>query len=211
MSAPLARDMTTFLLIRHGAHDLLGRTLTGRTRDVHLNTVGKRQAQWLAERMRGFRVDAVLSSPLTRCMETASPIAAALGLSVEPLEAANEVDFGSWSGFDFSELQNVPRWKRYNHVRSMVPPPEGETVLSVQMRVLSGLEKLCQSYPDGCVAVVSHADVIKAILAYCLGMPIDLFHRLEITPGSFSMLRLGGDEPRILCLNVTMPDNRHRH
>ena len=72
--------MTTFHLIRHGAHDLLGRVLTGRMPGVALNEAGRAQAAGLAAALAGGGIAAVVSSPLQRARETAAPIAARLGL-----------------------------------------------------------------------------------------------------------------------------------
>lgn len=194
--------MSTFLLIRHGSHDLLGRVLTGRTREVHLNAQGKLQSAWLAQKVLSYGVNAVFSSPLARCMETAQPIALSLGMQVECLESLNEVDFGAWSGMEFAELQALQEWRAFNKARSFAAPPAGESVAQVQVRMLAVLQELGERYPDGCMALVSHADVIKAAMAYCLGVPIDLFHRTEISPGSLSVVRVEHNEPRIECVNL---------
>jgi broad specificity phosphatase PhoE len=74
-------------------------------------------------------------------------------------------------------------------------------MLAVQMRVVSTLLDLGERYPEGTVAVISHGDVIRAALLYFLGMPVDFFHRLEISPGRVSVVQLGGWAPRVLQVN----------
>lgn len=194
--------MTTLLFIRHGAHDLLSHILTGRTHPVHLNALGQRQAQWLSQRVATFPIDALLSSPLDRCIETATPISERLGVPVERAEALNEVEFGEWNGREFQKLAPLPEWKNFNLLRSLNPPPGGENLADIQARVLSLFSELQQRFPNGCVALVSHADVIKAALAWLLGVPADLFNRIEISPGSLSHAVLHyGAAPRIISIN----------
>lgn len=197
--------MTTLLFIRHGAHELLGRTLAGRDQEVHINALGARQAQWLGERLKGLTVNAIFSSPLARCVETATVISQRIGLPVEILEAANEIDFGDWSGRDFADLDPLSEWKVFNALRSLHAPPGGEYLVQVQARMLSIFAEWGRRYSQKNVALVSHADVIKASVAYFLGVPIDLFHRIEISPGSLTAVRLDAEGPRILLMNETLP------
>ena len=67
--------MATLLLVRHGHTDAAGKRLTGWAGGVHLNEAGRQQAERLVERLDGIRVDAIVSSPLERCRETAAPLA----------------------------------------------------------------------------------------------------------------------------------------
>jgi broad specificity phosphatase PhoE len=71
----------------------------------------------------------------------------------------------------------------------------------VQARAVGEIERIAEAWPDGTVAVVSHADVIKAVLAYVLGMPIDFHARLEILPASVSVLQLGPWGAKVHRLN----------
>ena len=90
--------MTTFLLIRHGHTDWIGKALAGHTPGVGLSKDGQRQAERLAERLRAFPVRAIYSSPLQRTLETAEPISRKFQLQVEPRLGLIEVDFGDWTG-----------------------------------------------------------------------------------------------------------------
>ena len=103
--------MATFLLIRHGDNDSLGKYLAGRKPGVHLNESGIQQAQNLAERLERYPIKAVISSPLERAQETAAPIAKSFGLPIEILPAINEVDFGEWEGKDIEVLRKEPLWE----------------------------------------------------------------------------------------------------
>jgi probable phosphoglycerate mutase len=192
--------MTVFFLIRHGAHDLLGRILVGRG-SVALNDEGRRQAQWLAERLAAERLTAVVSSPRERTRETAEPIARRQGLPVTLEPALDEIDAGEWTGRSFADLDRDPLWQRYNRLRSTTRIPAGEMMLEVQARVVDFMETMRQRAPEGRFALVSHGDVIRSALLLFLAMPADAVHRLTVDPGSLSVVMLGDGEPQVLEFN----------
>ena len=185
--------MTVFHLVRHAEHDLLGRVLTGRMPGVPLNGRGRERAHRLARHFAGRAVAAVVSSPMERAQETAAPIAAALGRGVATDAGLDEIDFGDWTGMMLEALQEAPGWPAWNQFRGTAPTPGGETMLEVLGRALRSLARWRETVPDGEVVLVSHGDVLKAVLAHSLGAPLDLIQRIEIGPGSCSVLRVFGD------------------
>ncbi len=185
--------MTVFHLVRHAEHDLLGRVLTGRMAGVPLNGRGREQAARLARHFAGRAVAAVVSSPVQRAQETAAPIAAALGLEVATDAGLDEIDFGGWTGMTFEALQEAPGWQAWNQFRGTSPTPGGETMVEALGRALRCLARWREAVPDGEVVVVSHQDVLKAVLAHSLGAPLDLMQRIELGAGSCSVLRIFGD------------------
>ena len=193
--------MTRFLLIRHGLTDTVGHTLSGTRAGVHLNEVGRVQVARLAERLRGVPLAALVSSPLERAVETASAIAAGRGLAVETVGAFTEFEVGDWSGRTFESLDPMDDWRRFNAMRSQTRPPRGELMLEVQRRGVAALLHLQARYPDGNVGVVSHGDVIRAMLLYLLGAPIDFFLRLEISPARVSIVEISDGPPRVTLVN----------
>jgi probable phosphoglycerate mutase len=197
--------MTTFLLIRHGETDELGKELSGRRPGVRLNAAGRRQAEQLAGRLAGEGVAAVYSGPLERARETAQPLAERLGLEVRTAAELDEIDLGEWSGQLFEALAGREDWRLFNTARSCSRPPCGELMLEVQARAVAFIQRLCGERPEAAVALVSHSDVIKAVLAYYLGLPLDLAQRLEISPASVSVLALAEEGPRVLCVNSVEP------
>jgi len=194
--------MIRFLLIRHASHDLLGRVLAGRMPGVHLNRQGRREALALRDHLRGASIDAIVTSPLERALETAGPIAEALGIEPEIEPALTEMSFGDWTGRTFEELERVPAWKAFNACRSTAPVPAGETMLQTQARAVHALERIrCARSQDVTVAVVSHGDVLRAIVAFHLGLPIDFLHRFEIEPASITTLHVADHGATLLRLN----------
>lgn len=195
--------MTTFLLIRHGAHLLGGETIVGRAPGVHLAPEGHAQAAGLVGRVGGLPIRGVYSSPMERCRETATPLAAHLGLAVQIAPGLNEIDFGEWTGRTLAELRPLEAWRRWNAFRSGARVPGGEAMLEVQARIVAEMEGLRERHGEGCVALFSHGDVIKAAAAWALGVPLDLFHRLEIGLASVTVIRLAEGGPTVLGVNHT--------
>ena len=115
--------MTTFFLIRHAACGGLGQKLWGRTPGICLNEKGEVQAQRLAERFQNIKLDAIYSSPLERALQTATVIAESMKLDVKTCDAANEINFGEWTGKTFDELSRDERWRHFNNRRSMTMIP----------------------------------------------------------------------------------------
>ncbi|HYF39819.1 MAG TPA: histidine phosphatase family protein [Gemmatimonadales bacterium] len=197
--------MTTFLLIRHALADPVGRLIAGRQPGVHLNDAGRQQASRLAERLDRVLLEAIYSSPLERARETAEPIAGSKRLQVQTVEAWNEIDFGEWTGRALSDLDPLPEWKRFNSSRSSCTIPGGENMADVLGRVLRDLDRLRCLHPaqGSCVGIVSHGDVLRTLVAHVLGIPLDFFQRLEISPASVTILEISGQAPRVLLLNST--------
>jgi probable phosphomutase (TIGR03848 family) len=193
--------MTTFLLIRHGTHGLLRHTICGRMPGVSLSEEGRAQAERLAERFSVMPIDAVYCSPMERARETAEPLALKLGLPLQTGEGLNEFDVGEWAGRTFESLADDPHWQRFNTHRSVTYPPGGELMLTLQARVVAEIERLREKHDGGMVALVSHADTIRAALLYYLGMPLDHFLRIEISPASVTTLALAEGGPRLLRMN----------
>jgi len=192
---------TTVFLVRHGSHDRLGRVLCGRMDGVTLSDVGRQESLAVAERLKGEGLAAVYSSPLERTRQTADPIAAAAGLPVRVDEALLEIDFGAWTGKAFEELRDDPEWACWNTARAVSRPPGGEAMVEVQARLRGWLDRTRAAHPEARIAAVTHADVIKALVAHILGFSLDQHDRLEISPGSVTALVAGDWGAKILSLN----------
>jgi broad specificity phosphatase PhoE len=191
--------MTTFFLIRHGATDPMTSRIAGRMPGVHLNEVGQTQAARLPDRLQQFGIEAVYSGPLERVRETAEPLCRRLGLTLKVAPEFDEIDFGDWTNCAFDDLASDPRWQQFNRVRSSTAPPNGELMLEAQTRALRKMAELCAQHRT--VAIVSHGDVLRAVLMHFLGIHLDLFFRLEVSPASISIVEWGGAEARVLCVN----------
>jgi broad specificity phosphatase PhoE len=197
--------MTRLLLIRHGNTDLLHEYLCGRTPGISLNEEGRQQARQLGQSLcERYKLAAVYSSPLERAVETAGFVAQPQSLSVIAEEGVNELDFGAWAGARFRDLHNSPEWQSYNQNRSLRSAPGGETLSNVQSRAWTSLRSIADRHDGGTVAVVSHGDVIRALLLLLLGMPLDHILRFEISAGSVSEVSVGAGYPVIHSTNYVV-------
>jgi broad specificity phosphatase PhoE len=199
--------MLRILLIRHGMTELIGRVLYGRMPGVHLSAEGQAQVATLARSVLSrYELSEVVSSPMERAVETARAIAEARSLEISTDEGLNEIDFGSWIGKTFGELQSDEQWKRYCTQRTTTRPPGGESMMDVQSRAWKSITRIAERHFEesgATVAVVTHGDVIRAILTLVLGMSLDHIHRLEAAPASVTELLLWGAELQVRTVNET--------
>lgn len=197
--------MSTLFLLRHATTAATGKTLGGRT-ETPLDEGGRAQAAAVAERLAGVKFAAVYASPLARTMETARIVAAKHGLGVRPAEGLLEVEYGKWTDRPLAQVAKTKLWPVIQQRPSQVTFPDGETIRGMQLRAVDAVEQIAARHPKGTVLAVSHADVIKALVSYYLGQPLDLFQRIAIAPASVSVLRLGeGGPPALLRLNDDGP------
>lgn len=192
---------TVVYLVRHAAHDNVGGFLAGRTPGVRLGEAGRAQAARAAERMAAHDFAAIYASPRERTMETAAAIAARTGLSVTALDDLDEVDFGTWGGRTFDDLNEDWDWRRWNAMRALARTPTGESMLDVQVRVLRTIERLAHEHAGTAIVLVTHADVIRAAVCGFLGLGLDAWSRIEIDPASLTTLLADDWNPRVLGLN----------
>ncbi len=190
--------MATIYLVRHATTATTGKRLGGWTPGVHLDERGRAQAEDVADRLAGSGLDAVYASPLERTQETARPIAKRHGLRVRTLRAIGEVDYGEWTNQPLGQLRRRKLWPVIQATPSRVTFPGGESILGAQQRAVAAIERAAAEAGDGRLAFVSHADVIKAVVAHFIGQPLDLFQRLVVSPASVTVLHLGDGMPPIL-------------
>lgn len=195
--------MTTLFLIRHASCSGLGLRLWGRTANITLDLKGELQAQRLVDRFKDVALDAIYSSPMERALQTAEPLARNANLEVKESQALNEIDFGDWTGKTFDELSGDAVWRRFNTRRSGTAIPGGESFLEVQNRTVKELNAIASRHANGRVAIVTHADVIRAAVVTFSAMPVDLIERIEISPCSVSAVALDDDSVTLLTINNT--------
>ena len=197
--------MTTILLIRHAVNDFVKTgKLAGRLEGVHLNEEGRAQAAALGARLTDAPLQSIYASPIARTLETAAAIARhhpQLTVTEEP--AIIEVDYGAWHGQAIARLQRRKMWGVVQEYPSRAAFPNGETMRAVQMRMVNAIEAKRQQYPAAMIALVGHADLIKMALAHYLGMHLDVFQRIVISPASISVLQLGHSRPFVVSMNDT--------
>ncbi|MDD3925089.1 MAG: histidine phosphatase family protein [bacterium] len=198
--------MTRLLLIRHGCTELNGRGCFQGWIDVSLNDDGRRQANLLGRTLAQESLSAVYSSPLVRAMDTAKAIAVPHGLEAVAGPGLMEISFGLWEGLTFEEaLQRFPD-EAGNQLKAQVPPllvPDGEEPDAFMNRVSKILSSIVKRHPEESVAVVSHGGPIRLIIGICLGLPWELFWKLQADSASISELLVYEDTSILKRLNDT--------
>jgi probable phosphoglycerate mutase len=193
---------TRTILVRHGSTELSGLRYSGRV-DPELNDKGEAQALALAARLAPLKSErpAVVSSPLSRAVATAAPIAAALGTTVETDDGLLELDFGQWEGKTFDEVKR--RWRAERkafRTDSAAAPPGGESVNQVARRVRAARDRIIAAHPAGTVVVVSHVTPIKLLLCSALAAPTSSVFRMHLDTGSVSTVDWYPDRVPLLRL-----------
>jgi probable phosphoglycerate mutase len=196
---------TTVLLIRHGENEWTeSHKLAGRTPGVYLNEYGRQQAEALGKRLAEVKLQAIYASPLERTMETAGAIAQHhQQLEVKAYPGLLEVDYGEWTGEPIKKLAKTKAWPVIQSYPTGAGFPGGETMFEMQARCVQEINRLVACHPGETIAVVGHADLIKAAVAHYLGTHFDLFQRIVISTTSITVISFSAMGPRILVVNDT--------
>jgi len=192
----------TVLLVRHGRTAAnVGGVLAGWMPGIGMDPAGHEQAERLASRLSGLPLARLVTSPLQRCRETVTALRAVPGPEgkTRPLPEVDhrlgECRYGDWTGRSLKELAKDPLWRVVQAHPSAVtfPGEQGESMLAMQLRAVEAVRDhdaavRAEHGPDAVWLAVSHADVIKAVLADALGMHLDAFQRIVIDPCSVSVV-----------------------
>ncbi|WTW97710.1 bifunctional RNase H/acid phosphatase [Streptomycetaceae bacterium NBC_01309] len=187
---------TTVVLLRHGETALTPqKRFSGVGGDPELSERGLWQAERAAELLaaRGT-IQAIVTSPLARCRQTADAAARRLGLQVRVEEGFRETDFGAWEGLTFGEARE--RWP--DELAAWLespdaPPPGGESFTEVARRVLVARDKVLARYPAKTVLVVTHVTPIKTLVRLALDAPPQSMFRMELSAAALTAINWWAD------------------
>jgi len=187
--------------VRHGesTYNLEGR-LQGQSDEPHLSPLGRKHAQALVAALRQLEIDAIYSSPLTRAMETARPLAEALQLPIKSDDRLKEIHIGVFQGTLAAELadrfpQDAARW------RSQDPDfriPGGESRRDLMLRAQAAFDEILASGHRQ-VVVVAHGGVLAAAFKSLIGVPAER-NPFMLYNGSISMLE-STSQIKLMTLN----------
>jgi broad specificity phosphatase PhoE len=192
-------------LMRHGQVSYFEDGKPLRPEDVVLTEEGRRESRITAEALAGVKLDRVVTSGLSRTVETARIVAP----EVEPESwpELRELEAGRLADLEDAE-------DAFRRVWSGVVPEDrrflgGETIGSLLDRVLPGLERLVADPGWDVALVVVHGGVIRALLSFALTGERSFLGNFELSPASLSVLDVGSDDWVVRAVNVTPYDLAH--
>lgn len=189
------------LLVRHALTPSTGKKLTGWLPGISLSEEGMAQAASARDRLQDVPIKAFYSSPLERCWETAEIIAGPHKRKVELIDDLGEIKYGDWQGRTLTSLYKSKAWVELRARPAEFRFPNGETIREAQLRGMSVIEGMRSKHKGQIILVCSHADMIRVVTAGYLGLPLDLYDRISIGPGTVTALLLSGSAPRLLRLS----------
>jgi probable phosphomutase (TIGR03848 family) len=195
--------VTTVLLVRHGLTEAnASGVLAGWTPGIHLSERGREQVAALAARLMPVPLAAIVSSPLERCQETAAALVQGREPAVESDDDLGECKYGDWTGQELKKLAKDPLWRVVQAHPSAAAFPGGESLRQTQARAVAAVRRHnARLGANSTWLLVSHGDVIKALLADALGMHLDLFQRIQVDPASLSVVRYTELRPFVTRMN----------
>lgn len=194
--------VSTVLLIRHGRSEANAEGVLAGRSETPLDDTGREQAAALAGRLADVPLDLLVTSPQLRARQTAE-LAAAGRAEADVDQHFAECDYGDWSGAALSELASEPSWEIVQWLPSAAEFPAGETMAQMAHRATHGVKRLVKEHPEAFIWIVSHGDVIKAILADALGVHLDHFQRIVVDTASVSVVHYTPKRPFVAHVNDT--------
>ena len=195
--------MATLFLIRHALTAQTGRILYGQAPGIDLDDRGRAQAERLVERFAPVRLTAIYSSPLDRCTQTVEPLAVAKRLRVSLVPDLIEMDTGAWTGRTLPQVRRTKLWRVVQTEPSRFRFPGGEGFIEAETRAVAAVDRIARRHPRGRVAIASHGDIVRIVLAHLLATPLDDFQRIVVDAASVSVIVIDGSQRRVVLANDT--------
>lgn len=204
------RGHRKLILVRHGQTDFnVKHLLPGQLPGIPLNAEGMLEAQAMAAAVKSLPITAIIASPLERTMQTASYINQGRGLPIREERDLIDTSYGPFSGQCYDDLDRKDRrWQRFTTNASYAPKGV-ESFVAVQQRGVRAAERW-RNAPDvgDWVALVTHADLVKLIIAHYVGIPIGNIPLMNMDNAAVSLLTFHPEvkrPPTVLCFNWTSP------
>jgi len=174
-------------LIRHGETESNKKGIFRGRLDIPLSETGREQAKFTKDYFNSINIEAVLSSPLIRAVETAKIIFPEKEIIID--ERLNNLDLGSWSGIEKEKIkmENPQMWKLWTETPEKIVFPAGESIWDVYKRVCNLLESIkIMTYEK--ISLISHRSVLKTLIACAVGLKNDFFWKFHLDNASVSTL-----------------------
>lgn len=198
--------VTRIYLARHGRTAWNREEIfRGRT-DIPLDELGRRQAHALGQHLARAGIGVVVSSPLSRALETARIACSCWdGRDPRPDPAFTDLSFGEWEGLSRQEVQQrYPElYRRWATDPASVTFPGGESLSLVEERAWPALQSLAQAHAGETILVVTHRVVCKVLLGRALGAGLAAFWRIRQDTACLNLLEWRGDRVEVVRMNDT--------
>ncbi len=202
---------TTVFLIRHGVTPWNAEQRVLGQRDIPLSPAGVQQAEVAAAALANVKLGEVLSSPLQRAVQTAEIIGRSASIEVARDPRLIDFKLGRWTGMSYGEIAANDEYQQFLRQPDAMTIPGGESLEEIKRRAVAAVEQALSDSPSGdAVAIVTHAGVIRVLLAHYMGSPPANYHRIRVNPGSISILSFADDRdpPRVLAVNLASSIDR---
>jgi phosphoserine phosphatase len=198
--------MTKILLTRHGhIEGIKPERFRGRE-PLALTALGRKQAAAVAQRIAGaWQPSHIYTSPMGRCIETATAIAKACGIAAKTCDDLNDIDYGVWQfkTYDDAEKQDATLFLAWFATPHLVRFPNGESLQDLAARVANALRMVLARHPDETIVLVGHDSVNRALLIELLDLPLSGYWRLAQDPCCLNEIDITGGKVRIQRINET--------
>jgi alpha-ribazole phosphatase len=198
-------DSTVLWLVRHPEPEESARGRCYGTLDVGLSPEGLRDAEVLAEALAEEPFAAVYTSPRTRCTYPAGKIASKCGCPLEVVEGLRELDFGDFEGRTYDEVATLhpELYAQWMERPTELEFPGGESFAQMRTRVLATSAELRRRHAGQSILCVTHAGVIRTVVAEVLGLPAANMFRLAQDYGGLNIVRYHTGSASLELLNHT--------
>lgn len=196
-------SMHTLILVRHGETDWNRTGQVMGDQPIPLNANGRLQIQQLAAVLKGRTIQAIITSPVLRALQTADILAESIGMKVVQAAGLREIGVGEWVNRYWNDIGDDPARRLYYAKPLDTRPPGGETLNEVQQRAVADVQGALAANPSGSLLFVSHGDVIRTIVAHYLHINIITLRHAQINNASVTALEVTADGANLLCLNHT--------
>jgi broad specificity phosphatase PhoE len=197
--------MTRIILVRHGETPWNKDKVFRGSVDIPLNDTGREEARLAGEWLKGEKIDAAYSSPLSRAVETAEAIARHHGLAVYKLEGLADLNYGDWQGLSLAKVKKkYPNlYRQWETMPQTVRFPQGETLEEVRVRALAAVDQVLRRHPRQSILLVSHRVVNKVLIAAFIGLDDSHFWRIGQDTTAVNRFDKAGPVWNIVTINDT--------
>lgn len=204
--------VTTVFLVRHGDTRQTDEGVLYTDPEAKLTEKGRAQIRAIASWLGDEGIDALFSSSSKRVLSSAEIIGAQLKVNITPVDAFNAWRVGEWEGRTYLDVKKTEPQVYQSWVADPVrnAPPGGEAILDVSKRATEAVRQVIGANEGKRLVVVSHAEVIRALLVDALGMPLENYWRISVPTGSITKVDYSANFATAHFISLRPYEYRHK-